>query len=309
MPTTVQPPNGCAMVVGVKPWLGLLIAVGALGTARAARMLSHDEAEVTSIEEPYAPAPGAAPFISLGYREALADLLWVRLVGYFGGRDSTADGIGSLTDAVIALDPRFARVYPFGANAMTIAAHGVDQQTFFHAIAVLDRGAAEFPDNWKLPYLAGQMYTQDLQTTDPAQRRRWDERGTSLIEAAIRKPNAPAEAATWAATMRTRLGQHQQAVDGLREMLLITSDAAAQRRLIDKLATLEKTDADELAAEMSEARRRFRQEWNANRPALSASFFVLVGPHPKPTFDLTDLATGGHDLLEAKPIERLEPLE
>jgi len=288
--------------------LGLVIAFGAVGTAHLARELCRDDAPGTVADEPYAPSPGAAPFAVLGYREAAADLLWVRLVGYFGGTDSTAEAIGSLVDAIIALDPRYDRVYEFGARTMTIASHGVTQSTFLRAIAVLERGAAEFPDNWKLPYLAGQIYTQDLQTTDAAQRRKWDERGTALVEAAIRKPNAPAEAATWAATMRTRLGQHQQALDGLREMMLLTSNPLAQRRLVDKLATLEKTDADELAAEMLEANRRFRNE-RMSRPALPASFYVLIGPRPKPVFDLADLATGGRDLLEAKPIERLEPIE
>jgi hypothetical protein len=289
--------------------MGLLIAVGALGSARAARELARDEGATTTSGTPYAPSPGSAPFVSLGYREAVADLLWVRMVGYFGGSDSTADGIGALLDAIVALDPRYHRVYQFGPRALTIAIHGVTEATYLHAIEILARGSVEFPDDWKLPYLAGQIYTQDLQTSDPKQRRAWDERGTTLIEAAIRRPNAPSQLATWAATMRTRLGQRQQAIDGLREMFLLASDAKGRQRIVEKLAELEKSNADELAAEMFEARHRFQDDWLANRPAIVGTFYVLLGPRPPPAFDLTELATGGRDLVEAKPIERLEPIE
>ena len=67
------------------------------------------------------------------------------------------------------------------------------QASYLRALAVLEKGITIFPDDWKLPYLAGEIYTQDLQTTDPAQRRAWDERGTLLTESAIRKPKAPVE--------------------------------------------------------------------------------------------------------------------
>jgi hypothetical protein len=205
-----------------------LIAVLALAGARGLREAAGARAPKVIADEPYAPTPDAAPLVALGYRELFADLLFLRLKGYFGGRENTANGVAGLVEAIAALDPQYHRIYEWGARAITLAGRGVDNDAYWRAIAVLEAGAREFPDDWKLPYLEGEIYTQDLQTNDPAERRAWDERGTLLTESAIRKPNAPAEAATWAATMRTRLGQHQRAVDGLREMLLVTSDDAAR---------------------------------------------------------------------------------
>ena len=217
-----------------------------------------------------------APFVSLGYREVAADLFWIRLTGYFGGAETHgARASPALVDAITALDPQFHRVYEWGARAMTLAHAGVDQATYLHAIAVLERGMKQFPDDWKLPYLAGQIYTQDLETKDPAQRRAWDEKGTLLIESAIRKPGAPAEAAEWAAVMRTKLGQHERAVRGLREMMLVTEDRAARDALIKRLAKLENTDSDELAAEILEMRQPVRGRV-ASRPPRSAG----VDVHP-----------------------------
>ena len=289
--------------------LAAAVVLAALGGARLAREAAAAEAPRVLSDEPYAPAPDTAPLITLGYRELAADLLFLRLVGYFGGSESTANGVASLVEAIVALDPQFHRIYEWGANAITLASRGVDNAAFLRALAVLDAGARQFPDDWKLPYLAGEIYTQDLRTTDPAQRRAWDERGTLLTESAIRKPNAPIEAATWAATMRTRLGQHQRAVDGLREMLLTTNDEAARARLLAKLAELEHDAASELAAELQESRHRFEAAWHAARPAVPASMYLLLGPPLSPRFDLADLATGGRDLVGAQDIERLEPVE
>lgn len=289
--------------------VALGIAAVAFAGARVARHWAESSQPSANVEEPYAPPPAAAPYVSLGYREMAADLLWIRLTGYFGGDENTATGIASLVDAITALDPQFHRVYEYGATAMTLAKYGVDQTTYLHAIAVLERGMQQFPDDYRLPMLAGQMYTQDLVTKDPAQRRAWDDKGTLLVEAAIRKPGAPAEAAEYAAVMRTKLGQHDRAARELREMLLITTDDAARKRLIDRLATLENDNADELAAEIYEERHRFVDAWKHDRPALPSSMYILLGPDIRPRFDMTDLATGGHDLVGSEPIERLEPLE
>lgn len=286
-----------------------LIAVLALASARFAREAAVAEAPKVFADEPYAPAAGTAPLVALGYRELFADMMFLRLKGYFGGSQTTVNGIAGLVEAIVALDPQYQVIYEWGARAITLASRGVDNAAYLRAIAVLEVGGREFPDDWKLPYLAGQIYTQDLQTKDAAQRRVWDERGTLLTESAIRKPNAPPEAATWAATMRTRLGQHQRAVDGLREMLLVTNDESIRTRLLTKLAGLEHDSASELASELLDARRQFEATWQAARPAVPLAMYLLIGPPLSPRFDLGKLATGGRDLVGAQPIERLEPLE
>lgn len=274
-------------------------AIAVIAAAQGARTLARDLGTDAAAEEPFAPSPAAAPFVSLGYRELAADLLLARAMPYLGGRHNTAEGMAGLCEAIVASDPQYRQVYEWCARAMTLARTGVDQRTYLRAIALLERGMRELPDDWRIPYTAGQMYLIDLQADDPGQRRAWDERAAQLLEAAIRKPDAPAEAATTAAVLRTRLGQHQRAVDGLREMLLITSDASARRRILDKLAELSHADADELAAELLEARRRFEAAWRRDRPAVPASMYLLIGPRPAPGFDLRDLATGGRDPIDA----------
>jgi hypothetical protein len=290
----------------VKPIIACAIAAASFGLARVARTKATATATQVSYEAPYAPSPGAGPFLSLGFREAMADILFVRLRVYFGGSTDSARGVAELAEAIAATDPQFHRIYEYGAHAMLLG-RNANQSVLMRAIELLEAGMRQFPDDWRLPLLAGQIYTQDLVTDDPAKRRDWDERGTLLVESASRKPGAPPNAGEWVAVMRTKLGERERAVSGLRELILMTDDPKARKNLIDRLAKLEEADADVVAAELFTARRQFETRWRAERPGLPPTFFVLLGPRLSAGFDIAVLATGGHELA-TMPIERLEPL-
>jgi hypothetical protein len=279
-----------------------LAAVG-FGGARLARAVAERAQVGDAAESPYVPSAGAAPFLALGYRELAADLLYLRLRGYAGGEQPQAETTAELVEAIVALDPQLHRIYDYGTGQLELSA-GLDAPIVMREIAVLERGMRAFPDDWRLPYDAGEAYELELHTTDPAQRRAWDDKAAMLIEAATRKPGAPANAAVWAADLQTKLGQHQAAIDNLHEILLLTNDTAARARLLDRLAKLEHADADELAGEIFEARLEFVRAWKRDRPTIPETMYVLLGPRATLHFDLTDLATGGHDLVVATPVEQ-----
>ncbi|MCX5741474.1 MAG: hypothetical protein NT062_03130 [Proteobacteria bacterium] len=295
----------------MKPIIGIGIAVAALAGAQIVRSEANDLRPPALADEPYAPSPDAARIVSLGYNELAADLLTVRLVGYFGGTESTGNGIVALVESIVVLDPQLRWVYEWGARAASMARHAVDNAVLLRVTAVLERGAKEFPNDYKLLQLAGQIYTQDLVTDDPAQRRRWDEKGTLLVEAAIRRPGAPASIAVWASVMRSKFGQHERAINELREMFLLTNDTGARKQILDRLATLVGGDQDELAAEVQAEGKAFERRWEAERPALPPTMYILLGPtdRSRGVFDLTDLATGGRDIINSPPVETLPPLE
>lgn len=292
----------------MKVLVALSIAAVSFATARLAREAIPDRAQDAS-DAPSAPSAQATPFVSLGYRELFADLMYARFRGYFGGGQARAGAMGDLAESIAAADPQFKRIYELGALAITSATHDVDNASRLRAIALLEAGSQRFPDLWKLPKLAGQIYLVDLKTDDPKLRREWDHKGALLLESAARKPNAPADAALSAAFFQTRLGQHEHAVNSLREMLLITSDERAREQILAKLAELTKGSQDEIAAELLAARQSFDRERREKRRAVPPSMYVLLGPPLPDAFDMADLATGGRDLRGAEVIERLEPLE
>ena len=287
--------------------LGLAVIAG----GQALRPVARDLREESKLIEPYAPSPASAAIVSLGYRELFADLLFFRLIGYYGGENKTPAGVANLVEAVIALDPGYSKYYHWGAQAIvTTLAIGqiTDNDQVMRAIRILELGMERFPQNYRMFELAGEIYLFDLKTTDPVQRRAWDTKAAELIETAVRKPNAPARAATLAAELHTKYGQTQRAIDNLNELLLITKDAKAKKELLEKLAKLQERDADEIAAEVDAARRKFDSAWLAERPAVPPSMYVLIGAKRQPGFDLASLATGGRDLVSVEDFERLEPL-
>ena len=238
--------------------------------------------------------------------------MWIRLTGYFGGREATRRRRRGAVEAIVALDPHYHRAYEYGARRDDDRRHRRRRKRTLPARARRARARhREFPDDWKLPYLAGQIYTQDLETKDPAQRRAWDERGTLLTESAIRKPGAPLEAATWVAFMRTKLGQRDRAIRDLRELLLVTRDDSARARTcIDKLAKLEDTDsAEHRRRRCSSSARCSTRSGSTIGPTIPPTMYILLGPRLAPGFDMTDLATGGRDLVTTAPPEKLEPLD
>jgi hypothetical protein len=275
--------------VNGKPFIVVAVAASGIFAARQMRIMANEHRVSSAVASaPFAPSKSAAPFVSLGYREV----------------NETAN----LVEAVTALDPRYLRAYEFGARAITLADSGLSNETYLRAIAVLQTGSKEFPKNWKLPYLASQIYLQDLQTENKDERRKWDEDGMLLAESALRKPGAPAEAAAMIAVMRTKLGQQERATRELREMLLVTDDKAARRDLIARLAKLEGGNAEDIASEISFARAAFELRWQASRPALPASMYVVLGDPKSSVFDLSSLASGG-DTVFQQQFERLPPVE
>jgi hypothetical protein len=291
----------------------LLALIAALALVLAAHELGRAANRTRSgwpktLDPPYSPSPASAPFLALGYRELFADLLWIRALGYVGSDDHDAAATGGLIEAIIALDPRFERAYAWGGLAMTSLGSQATRADMMAAIRVLEHGMALFPDDYKLPLYAGQIYTVDLQSDDPAEKRRWELEGARMLERAVRVPGAPKDLGTFAAFLRTKLGQRDKAIRDLRELVLYTTDAKQRDKLVQKLAELEETDAASLANELEVEKHRFDDRWRAERPELTATMYVLVGPPLPHRFHLEDLAVDRDLVGVERPIEPLPPL-
>lgn len=290
----------------------VIAALALWAGARQLRVVAHDQRErwPKTSDLPFAPSPASAPYVSLGYRELTADLLWIRLVGYVGGNDDRAAGSRALLEAIIALDPRFERVYTFVGAAMSGLSTEPTTDDLLAAVRLLETGMRLFPDNAKIPLRAGQIYVAELETTDPAQREQWDLAGARLLERAVRVPGADKTTATTAAHLRTKYGQREKAIADLRELIVYTRDPGDRQLLIDKMAALSESDAAAIDYELEVEAKRFEARWQATRPELPPTQFLLVGPPLAPRFRLDDLAVdrdliGSEDVIE--PLPPLDP--
>jgi hypothetical protein len=256
---------------------------------------------------PYAPSPAAAPFISLGYREVAADLMWIRTLAYLGGTTDTSAGVRQLVEATIALDDHLRASYDLGALGIQTASRGVDNEAHRAAIGIFERGLKVFPEKWEYAVLAGQAWIVDLKPEDEAERRENTRRGIALFEKAVRMPGGMEKVAATIAYFQDKLGQHELAVEHLREMILIAQDDQARNTLLKQLAELEQRDEMELRVAMLSARQAFLDEWYAKRPAVPASMFLLLGKRRDPYLDRRALAVD-RDLIGTNMPDELEPL-
>jgi tetratricopeptide (TPR) repeat protein len=166
-----------------------------------------------------------------------------------------------------------------------------NQEEFHSSLRYLEKATREFPDDYKYYWLAGTRYYFDLWSPDAETRRRYHERGAELIEEAMTKPNAPQDLATTAANMRSKLGQHQRALDNLRQMALSTDDKDARQTILRRVRLAN----PDLADELERAARELQEGWLGTLPMVPLDFYIALGEKPSSVIDFRELATP-HDL-------------
>lgn len=285
-----------------------VIAIGLIAGAKqmGAEARAQRDRWPKDVDEPFAPSPDAALYVSLGYREAVADVIWIRALAYVGGGEATSAGVRHHVAALVALDPRNEEVFNWSALAMQGLEMQLTNADYLAMLAIIERGMKEFPDNWRLPLRAGEIYARGLKSDDPAQQRAWKEQGARLISKAVRLPGARTNIGTYVAHLETELGHREQAIRDLRELIGYTSNPRDRDRLVKKLAALTRSSSDAIDYELAVERQRFESAWKAARPELPPSMYVVLGPPLAPAFDLADLADDPEQLVE--PIEPLPPL-
>ena len=135
-----------------------VLAFSLLAAAATVSNLRLDRAALAAPEqEPvYLPKAEYLRPMALGWRNALADVLWFRTISYFGAHyrsDHTYPWLASMCDLVTDLDPRAKHVYHFAGVILPWEANQVDA-----GIAMLKKGLREFPDDWMLHYHLGFHY-------------------------------------------------------------------------------------------------------------------------------------------------------
>ena len=237
------------------------------------------------------PSPEAAPVVWAGYRELFADVYWAFALVYYGSSlvgEADFRYLERFIDNVLALDGKFKRVYQWASYAVMFQDEQATQDEHRLSVKYLERGIKAFPDDYEFFWAAGIRYFLDLHSDDPAERRRFRERGAELIEQAMRKPNAPTALATFAASLRMKLGQKQRALHDLREMILLTEDREAQEVLIQRYNRLSR---QQFPAEAQRAKDDFRRRWQRELPFASPSMYILLGDRPDAVIDFEALAT------------------
>ena len=263
----------------------VLAVVGLLGMAGLA-LLAHDRLRERRDGFPedsdvlYVPPPEHLRPMSLGYREALADLLWVRALVFTGKHIGNADAdVGAVTryaDAITGLSPRFHRAYVWGGvtpiygGGKTVTRDMVDR-----SIAIYRRGIDHFPESHKLLYAFGMLLTHQVSSTDgysAEEQARSAAEGIEMIRRAAAFGADPL-VRQYASTLMTEHATEQMARQFLEAQLATAEDEDYRRMLRRKLAAI---GGAQSVREVERIRRAFIEEHLIQLPYTPDSFYAIV---------------------------------
>lgn len=230
---------------------GLVCATAAARTAASA---VRPAALQLALDAPPFPPEVARPF-SFGLRSLVADLTFLEAIQIHGGRaQSVTLAEGMHDDRLLAqlltystdLDPKFRGAYRFAGDALPRNTIDGKAAGVFAAEALLQRGAVERADDWKIHFLLGFIDSYYLDKREAA---------AEQFAAAARIDGAPGYLGLLATRLAAHAGDLSFAEQLARTMLNEASEdstrAAWEKRLID-------IDSERRARMLDEAVARFR---------------------------------------------------
>ena len=214
--------------------------------------------------------------LSFGCEGLLADLYWVRIVRYYGQRafrpGQRFDLLEPLLDIITTLDPQFEAAYRLGALFLALPPPGGAGQPQ-RALALLDRGIAANPEEWRLILDKGFISLWELRDYAGA---------AETFDRASRHPRAPAWTKGLAAAAYARAGRREIA-----RRLWLERYHQAENELMRKNAAFQLAclDALEEIERLSGAVARFRAR-HGRRPRSWDELITsgIVTRHPVDPF-------------------------
>lgn len=229
------------VLVGVAAILGSLWSREQLARVKAAL---GEPAELI-----YAPPGKFLQLVSLGYRHALADILWFRTIDYFGRhyrKDRVYPWLAEMCERVTDLDPAALHVYRFGGVILPWEANDVDA-----GIALLEKGVRNMPHSWELRYVLGFSYYFFRDDLESASRE---------LRAALALPDAPGFLAGLLAVIDAAHRGPEAAIEFLQAALATTSVPEVRETIHEQLRELEFARAwGELQRAIEQYQARFGQ--------------------------------------------------
>lgn len=248
----------------------------------AARSAFPDTYDVSYVPPAYALVP-----MSLGYREALADLLWMRALIFTGSRLEGNDraAIGRYFDAITTLAPRFHHAYTWGGVTFVYSGTAViDRPAVDDAIAVYRRGLQQFPESHQLLYPLGMLLLHQVRSTPgytAQERTTMAAEGAELIRRAAAYGADPL-VRQYAATLIREHAGDQLARQFLESQLATAESEDYRRVLLKKLADLGgETDV----AALETVRQTFSAEHRALMPYAPDGLYAVIRDEHTPAIE------------------------
>ena len=245
------------------------------------------------------PSPEQTVVLSLGYRAALADMIFAHVLVSYGlhfQERRRFEFVGNYLDTVNALDPKFRDPYRFADTLLTLAPVAPRPEDYEKAREVLERGLKELPHDGELHSTAGQFmaYLAPGHFSDPEKKKDFRMRGAKHLarscELAGDNESIPYHCVT-AADLFTRAGEREATIQFLERVLSVVDDENVRRIA---LGYLEKKVGEREHERISSRIAAFRERWSKDLYFAGKDTMLVIGPE----FDAAKCA--GPELAESE---------
>jgi hypothetical protein len=194
------------------PWcLGLALAVA----AHTLHLMSDQARAAMPALQRFALLPDGATLkvMSLGFNDALADLLWLQAVQAIGEHrvsEEAGKWIYRAMDVVTTLDPKFVEAYETGGIALCTVVVMPEESN-----RILEKGMHHNPGEWKLPFMLGINYYFELAD---------DAKAAEYVAKAAAIGGGPEYLASFASRLYMTAREPEKAIEFLSQSYEQTSD-------------------------------------------------------------------------------------
>ena len=229
------------------------------------------------------PAPTQTVVLSLGYRAALADLIYAHVLVSYGlhfQEKRLFETVGQYLETINELDPKFATPYLFADTLLVLQPKQPPLEHYLTARKILLRGTRERPFDALLWMSAGQYlaYLAPPHLRSEAEKTAWQREGAELLTRACElqsdDENIPYQCIV-AAGMLNKSGMHEANIRFLERFLAVNDDPEVRARAESYLRKALKAQGLEMIELHS---RRFREAWKADLGFATQDMALVVGP-------------------------------
>ncbi len=219
---------------------------------------------------------------SLGYRSALADLIYAHVLVAYGTHfqeKHNFEFVGAYIDTVNALDPKFRDPYRFADTLLTIQPQPIGENRYYKAREILERGLKALPYDTELWSSAGQFlaYIAAPSLSRKEEAAAWRLDGARKLARACElignNENVPYHCIN-AATLLNEAGEEAAMNEFLQKFLLVNDDPQVRGLAIAALRRSSAQTNQDLDQRLS----RFQSAWTRDLSFVTRSALLVLGP-------------------------------
>lgn len=262
--------------------LALLLVAGAL-VHELQPVLFEVHARVHRREDAYyLPGPDTTKLLSLGYRSALADLIFAHLLvshGQHFQEKRRFEFVADYLDTITSLDPRFREPYRLADTLIVLQPTAPRIEDYRAARRIEERGLAAFPYDQELWLIAGQFLAYiAAPQMPPSEYQEYRLEGAKKLARSCELIGSnqviPHHCIT-AAALFSEAGK-RDVVQGFLERVMAISDDAEIQTLAGGYLRRVASEAERDRAD--QRNKRFRVRWQSDFTFVSREMLALLGP-------------------------------